>query len=360
MGVPSTMSGEERLSLAHGAGGAVMSEMVQKHIISSFEHELSRLLEVPPWEMDDASVIDGVAFTTDTYTVRPLFFPGGDIGLLAVAGTINDISVLGAEPLALSCGLVLEEGLPFSDLEKVLQSMGLASRQAGVPIITGDTKVVERGGIDKMVVNTSGIGRQSPHLAGNLEVVRKHRPFEGNWLRDSCVKPGDKIIVSGTVGDHGVAILSFREGYGFETELRSDAQPLNHMIKEGLRTGGVTAIKDPTRGGLANTLNEWADKSKTGILIRELDVPLKPAVTSACELLGIDPLSIGNEGKAVFAVVPEMADAVLKALRATPEGRDAVIIGKATDEVKGVVMETEIGGRKIVEQPVGDPVPRIC
>jgi len=209
-------------------------------------------------------------------------------------------------------------------------------------------------------MNTAGIGRRHPLLDRNMKIVRDYRPIESRWLLDSNIREGDIIIFSGSIGDHGVALLSYREGYEFETDLKSDVACLNHMISEALAVGGITSIKDATRGGVANTLNEWASKSGVGLLIEEENIPLKEPVKAACSMLGIDPLEIGNEGKAVLAVVPEMADEVLKALRRTPEGRNAEIVGEAHFSIEGVVLETVVGGRRIVDPPIGDPVPRIC
>ncbi len=317
--------------------------------------------EVPLEALDDAAVVNGVVFTTDTYTVKPLFFPGGDIGRLAVAGTVNDIAVMGGEPAAISLAFVIEEGFPLDDLEKILWSVKTTADEAGVQIATGDTKVMEHGAIDKLVVNTSGIGFRSSALDHNIEVVKNHRPsFDKGWLLDSNIRPGDRIILSGPIGDHGVAVMSAREGYGFETQVTSDAAPLNKMIKSALEVGGVVAIKDPTRGGIANLLNEWSDKSKVGIDIWESKIPIKPGVRGALEFLGIDPLTVGNEGKVVMAVVPEMAEAVFEALQRTPEGREADIIGEATAEHDVVVLRTVVGGNRIISPPAGDPVPRIC
>jgi len=350
------------ISMAHGAGGAVMQEMIGNLILPILSNRKWKgsPIAVPLDALDDSAVVDGIVFTTDSHTVRPLFFPGGDIGSLSVAGTVNDLSVVGAEPLALSSAFVLEEGLDSLTLEKVLRSMARTARVAGVPIVTGDTKVVERGAVQQLIINTSGIGRRSPRMTGNLKQARRYRKLCSDWLLDSNIRPGDKIIVSGTVGDHGIAVLSFREGYSFEGDVRSDIRPLNGMMDAALKEGGVVSAKDPTRGGLANLLNEWAEKSKTGILVDESSIPVNEPVRSACEMLGIDPLSIGNEGKAVLAVVPQKAEAVLAALRKTKEGRRAALIGEATSEVKRVVLRTTIGGRRILEQPAGDPVPRIC
>lgn len=349
------------ITLAHGAGGAVMGELIKESILKYLDKsERLQNVEISLTELDDSAVIDGVVFSTDSYVVRPLFFPGGDIGSLAVAGTVNDLSVVGARPLALSCGFVIEEGLPMSDFERILQSIEKTSVDAEVPFVTGDTKVVEKGALDKMIVNTSGIGRRSDALLRNIETVKKHRSFNEKWLKDSNLQDGDAILVSGTMGDHGITILSMREGYGFETKMESDIAPLNKMISSLLREGGIVSMKDPTRGGLANALNEWSEKSDVGIVVREEDIPITEGVRSACEMLGIDPLSIGNEGKVVIGVVKEKAHDVLEVLHSFEEGRDAAIIGEASKEIKGVALETVVGGKRILDMPVGDPIPRIC
>ena len=334
-----------------------MQEFIREYVLKELDHDFG---EIPLAALDDAAIIDGIAFTTDSYTVKPLFFPGGDIGTLAVAGTVNDLSVMGAKPLALSSAMVIEEGFSGEDLHKIMKSMNFTAKKADVKIVTGDTKVVEKGAADGMFINTSGIGKRSEHLDHNIRSVKKHRRFDWGWPNDSAVADGDKILISGPIGNHGVALLSFREGYGFETSIKSDAAPLNHLISEGLKVGGITAMKDPTRGGVANLLNEWADKSKVGIRIREEDLPFDEAVISACEMLGIDPLEVGNEGKVVIAVVPELAEQVLKGISKRPEGKKARIIGEAVKGIKGVMMETHTGGKRVIEPPVGDPVPRIC
>ncbi|MCS7116243.1 MAG: hydrogenase expression/formation protein HypE [Nitrososphaerota archaeon] len=347
----------DRITMAHGAGGSVMQSLIKQVIL--------RLLggsgaEVPLEALDDAAVVDGIVLKTDSHTVKPLFFPGGDIGRLAVSGTINDICMLGAEPIALASGFILEEGFPLSDFIKIVESMRDTCREAGVYIITGDTKVVEKGALDRCVINTSGIGRRSELLDRNIDVVRRYRPFNSRWLLDSNLRSGDKIILSGAIGDHGIAVLSSREGYGFESKVLSDVKPLNKVVKKILEVGGLVALKDPTRGGLANALNEWCEKSKVGILIEEDKVPIHDGVRAACEMLGIDPYEIGNEGKMIIGVVKEKADEVLAALRETEEGKEAEIIGEATDEFSEVVLRTRVGGMRIIPPPIGDPVPRIC
>ena len=334
-----------------------MDALIKRYIL---KHLGGSTAEVPLEALDDAAVIDGIVLKSDSYTVKPLFFPGGDIGRLAVAGTVNDISVLGAEPVALAAGFVFEEGFPLSDLERILSSMNEACKEAGVAVITGDTKVVERGALDRFIVNSSGLGRRSPLLDSNLKEVRKFRECDAKWLLDSNIRAGDEIVLSGAIGSHGIAVLSAREGYGFETKIQSDTAPLNHMIARALEVGGVVSMKDPTRGGLANLLNEWSEKSKVGILIREEKIPVHAGVRAACEMLGLDPLEIGNEGKVALAVVPEKAEQVLAALKGTDLGAEAEIIGRATDEFNLVAVETLVGGRRILAKPLGDPVPRIC
>ena len=347
-----------KVTMNHGAGGEIMQEFLSKHIIPNFP---KMKLDVPLDSLDDSAVIDGIVFTTDGHTVKPLFFPGGDIGSLSVAGTVNDISVMGGEPLALSCAVILEEGLDIEIVDRVMKSVGETSKKCGVPVATGDTKVMEAGAIDQMVMVTSAVGRRSEHLDHNFSVVREYRETEQKWTTDGSVRPGDAIIVSGTLGDHGVALLSFREGYGFESEIQSDVAPLNKLIGSILKIGGVTAMKDPTRGGIANTLNEWCSKSGVGMDLTETSIPLRPAVVSACDLLGIDPMNIGNEGKVVIACVPEMAEEIVRTLRNDPLGKDAALIGYANNDKKmHAVIRTEIGGRRILEPPTGDPVPRIC
>jgi hydrogenase expression/formation protein HypE len=268
--------------------------------------------------------------------------------------------MIGGDPLALAEGFILEEGFSLSDLDRILASMRRTSDEAGVPVITGDTKVMERGALDKFVINSSGIGKRNPLLDKNLLVAEKHRALNAQWLLDSNLRPGDKIILSGTIGDHGIAVLSAREGYGFETRIESDAAPLKGTVNHMLEVGGIVAMKDPTRGGLANLLNEWSQKSHVGVIVEEQSIPVNDGVLAACEMLGLDVLEIGNEGKVVAAVVSEKANEVLTALRDTPLGRNAAIIGEATSEFDLVAMETVVGGRRIIASPTGDPVPRIC
>ena len=346
-----------KVVMNHGAGGEAMQEFLSKHIVCHFPKVES---EVSLDSMDDSAVVDGIVFTIDGHTVKPLFFPGGDLGKISVAGTVNDISVMGAKPLAIGCSTIIEEGLEISVVDEIMASAGKTSAECGVPIETGDTKVVEMGAVDKMFMATSAIGRRSEYLDANLDTAKQYRTVKDNWCTDSNIAPGDAIIASGYFGDHGIALMSFREGYGFESEIKSDVAPLNKMIEKALKVGGVVSMKDSTRGGLANTLNELSSKSKVGMEIEYTSIPLRDGVINACDLLGIDPLSIGNEGKCVMACVPEMADEVLKILRTTPEGKNAAIIGYANDGPNRVILRTEIGGRRILEPPIGDPVPRIC
>jgi len=347
----------KKITMLHGAGGSESLELIKGAILKRFSYNK---FDVPLDALDDAAVVNGIVFKTDSHAVYPIFFPGGDIGRLAVCGTVNDLSMVGGKPIALSLAIVMEEGLEFSVLEKVLDSIKLACEEADVKIVTGDTKVVERGGVKEMILNTAGIGVRSPYLDHNLAVAKNFRNVNSSWLLDSNVRPGDKIILSGYIGDHGIAVMSARKQYGISSDIVSDIQPLNHMVEEALKVGGVVAMKDPTRGGLSNLLYEWCEKSGVGIEIEESKIPLREGVKSACEILGISPLEIGNEGKAVLAVVPEMAEKVLSALKCTREGRDAQIIGEAVSGHDKVVMKTIVGGKRIVPRPRGDPIPRIC
>jgi hydrogenase expression/formation protein HypE len=348
--------------MLHGAGGTVMHNLVKNYILKYLGGTESASFEVPLEALDDAAVVDDIVLKSDSHAVRPIFFPGGDIGRLAVSGTVNDIAVLGAEPYALACGFILEEGLPLTDFERILASMQETCREANVGIVTGDTKVVEKGSLGGCVINVSGIGRRTEALEKNLMVVKRFRgDFKARWILDSNLKPGDKIILSGTIGDHGLAVLSAQEGLSFGGEIKSDVKPLNRLIQHLLGdVGGIVAMKDPTRGGLADALNEFSEKSKVGILIHEEKIPIKENVRAACEMLGLDPLEVGNEGKVLIGVVKEKVEEVLGFLKSTEDGKDAEIIGEATREFSGVAMQTIIGGKRIIARPLGDPVPRIC
>jgi hydrogenase expression/formation protein HypE len=347
----------KRILFSHGAGGESMHELIRNVMLKNISPAEA---DVPLSALDDSGVVDDIVLTTDSHTVKPIFFPGGDIGSLSICGTVNDLSVMGAKPVALSAAFVLEEGFPIPDLERILKSMDSSCKKAGVQILTGDTKVMERGALEKIIINTSGVGVRTKELEKNIEEIRKYREFSSRWLLDSNLREGDKLILTGPIGEHGVALLSFREGYGFESEVVSDIRPLNRMLFSALKAGGVVAMKDPTRGGLANLLNEFSDKSGIGIFVKEEDILVRKPVSSACKMLGLDPLEIGNEGVAVIGVVKEKAEDVLEEVKRMEEGKDARIIGEATTKIHGVVMETLVGGRRIVEQPLGDPIPRIC
>jgi len=350
----------DHITMLHGAGGTVMHDLVKNYIVKYFGNTAS--IEVPLEALDDAAVVGDIVLKSDSHAVKPIFFPGGDIGRLAVSGTVNDIAVLGAEPYALACGFVLEEGLALADFEKILASMRQTCMEADVSIVTGDTKVVEKGSLGGCVINTSGIGRRNAALEKNLEVVKQFRnDFKTRWILDSNLRAGDKIVLSGTVGDHGLAVLSAQEGLSFGSGIKSDVKPLNRLIQRLLgEVGGVVAMKDPTRGGLADALNEFSDKSRVGILVYEDKIPVREDVRAACEMLGLDPFEVGNEGKIIIGVVKEKAEEALKLLRITEEGKEAEIIGEATADFTGVAMQTVVGGKRIIARPVGDPVPRIC
>ena len=332
----------DRILLAHGSGGKLAHELIEKVLIKP----LSNLLLD---RLDDSAVFTcsgRLAFTTDSYVVNPIFVPGGDIGKLAVCGTVNDLSMVGATPLYLSLAFIIEEGLLLDELERVLVSVQAAAREAQVQIVTGDTKVVNKGSADKLFVNTAGVGSVP----------------EGIDISGSNAKPGDKVILSGTIGDHGIAVLSQREGLGFATKLESDCAPLNGLVVEMMAASRrIHTMRDPTRGGLATTLNELAAQSKVGIRIEEEIIPVRDEVRGACEMLGIDPLYVANEGKLVALVHPEDAEAILHKMRQHHYGRDAAIIGEVRSDHPGrVVMKTTLGASRIVDMLVGDPLPRIC
>ncbi|MEM3580660.1 MAG: hydrogenase expression/formation protein HypE [Candidatus Bathyarchaeia archaeon] len=356
------MKKNEHITMLHGAGGTVMHDLVKNYILKYFSSAKNASFEVPLEALDDAAVVGDIVLKSDSHAVKPIFFSGGDIGRLAISGTVNDIAVLGAEPYALACGFILEEGLALSDFERILASMMQTCQEAGVSIVTGDTKVVEKGSLGGCIVNVSGIGRRTKALEKNLAVVKRFRGnFKTRWILDSNLRPGDKIILSGTIGDHGLAVLSAQEGLSFGGEIKSDVKPLNRLIQRLLgEVGGIVAMKDPTRGGLADALNEFSEKSKVGILIHEEKIPIKDNVRAACEMLGLDPLEVGNEGKIVIGVLREKAEEVLQFLKATEEGKEAEIIGEATGAFNGVAMQTVVGGKRIIARPLGDPVPRIC
>jgi hydrogenase expression/formation protein HypE len=360
MSVEKLTGKNEHITMLHGAGGTVMHDLVKDYIVKHFGGASNA--EVPLEAMDDAAVVGEVVFKSDSHVVKPIFFPGGDIGRLSIAGTVNDIAMLGAAPYALACGFILEEGLKLIDFERILISMQKTCLEAGVTIVTGDTKVVEKGSLGGCVINTSGIGRRTAALDKNLAVVKKFRgDFKSHWVLDSNLRAGDKIIVSGTLGDHGLAVLSAQEGLSFGSGIKSDVKPLNRLIQRLLgEVGGIGAMKDPTRGGLADALNELSEKSKVGILAYEDKIPVRDDVRAACEMLGLDPFEVGNEGKVIIDVVKEKAEGVLELLRTTETGKEAEIIGEATKDFAGVAMQTVVGGKRIIPRPIGDPVPRIC
>ena len=342
---PIPISRYERITLGHGSGGQLMADLIQKIIVPPFQSETLSSLE-------DQAVLDWngsagrLAFTTDSYVVQPLFFPGGDIGSLAVHGTINDLAVGGATPLALSGAFILEEGLEVSVLERVVHSMARACEAAGVELVTGDTKVVERGKGDQIFVNTSGIGR----------IVH------GGRLSIAQAQPGDRIVVSGTLGDHGVAILSTRQGLEFETTIESDSAPLHTLTRTMLDAcPRIRCMRDLTRGGLSSALHELAAASDVGVELKEKQLPLKSEVRAACEFLGLDPLYVANEGKLIAVVPAEDAETLLGAMRDHPLGVDAALVGVVTAEhPRMVVMRSSVGGERVVTQISGEQLPRIC
>ncbi len=330
--------------MGHGGGGKLGNELVEHLFLPAFRNpELENLGDAAVFELESGRL----AMSTDSFVVQPLFFPGGSIGALAVNGTVNDLAVSGAEPRFLSASFILEEGFPLAQLAAIVQAMADAAVVAGVRIVTGDTKVVERGHGDGCYINTAGIGVLRPGIA-----VGPHR-----------AQPGDAVLVSGTIGDHGMAIMSVREGLEFESQIRSDCAALNGMIAEVLDAvgDGVHAMRDPTRGGLASTLNEIATASDAGIVIDEPSLPVRPEVQSACEILGLDPVYVANEGKAVLFVAPEEAARVLEILRAHPLGRDAARIGQVTDQHKRMlVARTAMGSNRVIPTQIGEQLPRIC
>lgn len=337
-----------------------MLRFIHDYVLKYFG-DLSRDIDVPLVSLEDSAVVNGVAFTTDSYTVYPLFFPGGDIGRMAICGTVNDLAVKGATKiLGISCGLIIEEGLELSVIEKVLGSMRTAAIEAETSIITGDTKVVEKGRVDKLLVNCSGLGVPGEELRNNYETLKNNgsRPAS-MWLINKNIRAGNKLIINGPIGDHAVAILAARGELGFKSEVKSDVAPLNKLMKVALGEGGVTCAKDPTRGGLAGLLNEWAENTGLGFVIYEDSIPMSPAAKAASELLGIDMLEVGNEGKVVMTVLENKAEEILESIKELGWSQ-ASIIGYVTDTFNGVVLETAIGGKRIIPPPIGDPVPRIC
>jgi hydrogenase expression/formation protein HypE len=337
------MKKNDKILLDHGSGGKISHTMIAEMMMPAFDNPILAQLN------DGAEVRigeDRLAFSTDSYVVDPIFFPGGNIGDLAVNGTVNDLAMCGAVPLYLSVGLIIEEGFAAADLNTILCRMGLAAQKAGVLVVTGDTKVVPRGAADKIFINTSGIGRIP----------------EGVQISGHRARPGDKILLSGTLADHGIAILTSREGMRFDSPVVSDTAALNHLVQRMLTVDrDIHVLRDPTRGGLGTTLNEIAGQSRVGIHIAEERIPIKPDVAALCELLGFDPIYIANEGKLIAFVSPDHAEAVLAVLRADALGKDACIIGEVVEAPAGrVILQTRIGGTRIVDMLTGEQLPRIC
>ena len=345
---PAALRDRPQIVMGHGGGGALSRDLIEHVFLPAFGNPVLERL-------GDSSVLDvpgllagggRLAFSTDSYVVRPLVFPGGSIGDLAVHGTVNDLAMSGAQPLYLSAGFILEEGLPITELVGIVNRMAAAARAAGVDIVTGDTKVVERGHGDGVYINTAGIGVVPP----------------GIDLGPHQIRPGDALLVSGTLGDHGMAIMSVREGLEFEAAIASDTAPLHGLVARMLTAcPEIRLLRDPTRGGVATSLNEIADLAKLGLEIDEQAIPVTPVVANACEILGLDPLQVANEGKLLAVVPAEAAEAVLAAMRAHADGREATILGRVVaDHPRLVVVRTAIGGTRVVPMPIGEQLPRIC
>jgi hydrogenase expression/formation protein HypE len=332
-----------RVDLSHGAGGRAMAQLIEELFVQAFDNEWLR-------QMNDQACFavpaGRMVMSTDSHVVSPLFFPGGDIGSLSVHGTVNDVAMSGARPLYLAAGFILEEGFPLSDLKRIVKSMAGAAQDAGVSVITGDTKVVERGKGDGVFITTTGVGVVPP----------------GVEISGDRARPGDRVIVSGTMGDHGVAIMSFRENVSFETTICSDTAALHGLVAAMVQAvPGIRCLRDPTRGGLATTLNEFARQSGVGIRIVESAIPVRPQVSAACELLGLDPLYVANEGKLVAVCAQRDAERLLTAMRGHPQGRDAAEIGEVSEDPRQFVqMQTAFGGTRMVDWLVGEQLPRIC
>lgn len=339
---PIPITERKNILLGHGSGGRLTAQLIRDVFLPAFDNPALR-------KLDDQAVFDvggaRIAFTTDSYVVTPLFFPGGDIGKLAVNGTVNDLAMSGAKPLYLSAAFILEEGFELEELSRVTDSVAESARAAGVAIVTGDTKVVNKGSADKLFITTSGVGLVPA----------------GVQISATNARPGDAIIVSGTIGDHGMAVFSKREGLEFEGSILSDTAPLHSLVETMLLAGEVHSLRDPTRGGLATSLCEIAAASNVGIEIDATLVPVREDVKAACEILGLDALFVANEGKLVAFVEPSAAEAVLRAMRNTREGRDAAVIGQAVSTHPGMVLlKTEIGGTRLLDLPFTEQLPRIC
>jgi len=333
----------DKILLDHGSGGKISHHLTTDLLLPVFDNPILA-------QLNDGAILElegkRIAFSTDSYTVDPIFFPGGNIGDLAINGTVNDVAMCGGQPVYLSVGLIIEEGFPVKDLESIVSEMGRAAETAGVTVVTGDTKVVPKGAVDKIFINTSGLGL----IPQDVDIA------------SHTARPGDQIILSGTIADHGIAILTQREGLSFETSITSDTAPLNHMVKQMFAASkAIHVLRDPTRGGVGTALNEIAEKSKIGIRIYEEQFPLKNEVAAACELLGFDPLYLANEGKLLAFVARSDTEAVLAAIRENPFGQDATVIGEVVEDHPGrVIMQTCIGGSRIVDMLAGEQLPRIC
>jgi hydrogenase expression/formation protein HypE len=347
---PVPQSRYDHILLGHGSGGQLTADLIQRLFVPGFGNDVLAALEdqavVSLHSTDNGVKSPRLAFTTDSFVVRPIFFPGGDIGRLAVHGTVNDLAVGGARPLFLSAAFILEEGLELEDLKRIVASMRTACREAGVALVTGDTKVVDRGKGDQVFITTSGIG-----------VVP-----EGRSLSIHAARPGDRIVVSGTLGDHGIAIMSVREGIEFETVLESDSAPLADLARVMLEAcPGIRCMRDPTRGGLSSALNELAAASRVGVELTEAAIPLKPEVRGACEMLGLDPLYVANEGKLIAVVPSEDAERLVEVMRSHPLGKNAALIGEVVADHAGMVtMRSLVGGERVVTMLAGEQLPRIC
>ena len=332
-----------RVEMVHGGGGRAMAELIEQLFAAAFANEwLAQGNDGAQFVLPPGRVV----MATDSHVIAPLFFPGGDIGSLAVHGTLNDVAMNGARPCYLAAGFILEEGFPLADLARIVHSMARAAREAGVPIVTGDTKVVERGKGDGVFITTTGVG-----------VVP-----EGVHLSGDRARPGDRILVSGSLGEHGVTILSLREGLGFEVDIGSDSQALHGLVAAMLEAApGLRCLRDPTRGGLANTLNELARQSGVGMQLEESAIPVREPVRAACEFLGLDPLYVANEGKLIAICAAEDAERLLAAMRAHPQGRDAALIGEVVEDPRHFVqLRTPFGGNRMVDWLNGEQLPRIC
>lgn len=340
---PAPLTARDRILLGHGSGGKLSAELVRDIFLPAFHNPALA-------KLDDQAIVcingSRVAITTDSFVVKPLFFPGGDIGSLAINGTINDLAMGGAQPLFFSVAFILEEGFPLEALQRVVNSLRHAADDAGVNVVTGDTKVVEKGKGDGLFINTTGIGIVPPGLELSADRAR----------------PGDKILLSGSIGDHGIAILAQREGLEFESTIESDSAALHTLVAEMLNTkAAIRCMRDPTRGGVSSTLNEIAERSQVGIELDEQAIPIRDEVKGACEMLGLDPLYVANEGKLVAIVAPDDADVLLATMRQHPLGKNSQLIGTVTDRHPGLVtMRTALGTTRIVDMLSGDQLPRIC